>query len=174
MALQTSTADDRRMVRKTLTVLRPAEELFDFWSDLSQLPRFMEQVESVQVMDGRSHWIVKGPGGKTVEWDAAMDAEAPTALAWHTLPNSEIQHDGEVRFLPAPEGRGTEVTVTLKYTPPAGKAGVAVAKLFGEDPGSQLDTDLHRFKQLMETGSIPTVAGQTHGTRANHDDEKDG
>jgi uncharacterized membrane protein len=94
-----------------------------------------------------------------------MVIDAPRMIAWRSLPGSEIRNEGEVIFAPAPEGRGTEVRVVLRYDPPGGVVGAQAAKLWGEEPAVQLSSDLFRFKQLMEVGYIPTVEGQPHGER---------
>jgi uncharacterized membrane protein len=148
-------------VEKTLTINKSAAELYRFWRNFENLPRFMDHVESVQVKDtAHSHWKVKGPAGKSVEWDAAIINDITNELiAWKST-NAEIANAGSVRFRSAPGGRGTEVTVNLEYDPPAGKAGMLVAKLFGEEPTQQVQDDLRRFKQVMEAGEVPTTDGQ--------------
>jgi uncharacterized membrane protein len=125
----------------------------------------MQHVESVEVLDAkRSHWRVSAPGGSTVEWDAEIVEEEPGRLiAWRSLPGAQIENGGSVRFRPATGDRGTVVEVTMFYEPPAGQAGVAVAKIFGEEPQMQVREDLRRFKQLSETGEIPTIEGQSSG-----------
>jgi uncharacterized membrane protein len=104
-----------------------------------------------------SHWKVKGPAGKSVEWDATIINDiANELIAWKST-GAEIANAGSVRFRNAPGGHGTEVTVNLEYDPPAGKAGMLVARLFGEEPTQQVQDDLRRFKQVMEAGEVPTT-----------------
>jgi len=150
-------------VDKTVMIDRPITEVYNFWHNFENLPRFMNHLEAVQVIDDkRSHWVAKGPAGVKVEWDAEIINEVPNeVIGWRSTENSTVENAGSVRFRPAPAGHGTEVKVNLKYNPPAGKVGAAVAKLFGEEPDIQLDEDLHRLKQLMETGSASTTAGTT-------------
>ena len=145
-------------VEKTVVVDRSSEELFRFWRNLENLPRFMNHLESVtQVDDRRSHWVAKAPAGTTVEWDAEIYNEKKNKLiAWRSLENSDINHAGSVRFEEGPGGHGTEVKVVINYQAPAGRLGTAIAKLFGEEPERQLEDDLPRFKQLMEAGEIAT------------------
>ena len=154
-------------VERSVTVNRPKEELFQMWRDLENLPRFMEHLESVQVDDtdsGRSHWVAQGPFDRNVEWDAEVIEERPNELlVWKSLPGSMVESMGRVEFLDAPEGRGTIVHVSMEYNPPAGSLGAAFAKLFGREPGYQIKEDLRHFKQIMETGEIPTVEGQPSG-----------
>ena len=141
---------------KALTSNRPAAEVYAFWRDLENLPRFMRHLESVtHTGPGRSRWKVKGPAGTSVEWDAEIVEDKPSEIiAWRSLPGSSVENGGFVRFRSAPGGQGTEVKVHLEYRPPAGRLGSAIATLFGENPEQQLQEDLRRFKQVMETGEI--------------------
>jgi uncharacterized membrane protein len=142
-------------VEHTITVNRPREEVYHFWRQLENLPRFMDHLESVTVLDeDRSHWVAKAPAGTKVEWDASIQDEIENELiAWRSLPGSDIDNAGSVHFLPA--GEGTEVRVVLSYDPPAGRVGAAVAKLLGEEPEQQVEQDLRRFKQVMEAVETP-------------------
>jgi uncharacterized membrane protein len=143
-------------VEKSVTIKRSPEELYKFWRNFENLPRFMNHLEAVHVTGpGRSHWVAKGPAGRSVEWDAEIYNEKEGELiAWRTLEGSEVASAGSVRFEPV--AGGTLVRVTLKYDPPGGKLGALVARLFGENPERQIDEDLGRFKQLMETGEAAT------------------
>ena len=140
-------------VEQAVTINRPREEIYRFWRNFENLPRFMDHLESVRVLDEqRSHWVAKGPAGTRVEWDAEIHNEIPDELiAWRSLPGAEVDHAGSVHFSPGPN-EGTEVRVILRYDPPAGRVGAAVARLFGEDPSQQVAEDLRRFKQVMEAG----------------------
>jgi uncharacterized membrane protein len=163
--VRTTGGGQRIEVVKTLTINRPPEELYRFWRNFENLPTIMQHLESVTVQDNkRSHWVVKGPGGKRLEWDAEIVNDKPGQLiAWQSCKGSDVDHWGVVRFVPAPGGRGTHVTVELEYEPIGGAFGVTVAKLFGEEPGQQIAEDLRRFKQLMEVGEVPTTEGQPRG-----------
>jgi uncharacterized membrane protein len=143
-------------VRKAITIGRPAEELYKFWRDFHNLPRFMRHLEAVQVIDERrSHWTAKAPLGRTVEWDAEVTEDRPNErLAWRSLEGADVPNDGSVGFERAPGGRGTVVRVDLRYEPPGGIIGATLARLFGEEPGQQVQEDLRAFKQLMETGEV--------------------
>jgi uncharacterized membrane protein len=152
-------------VHKAITINKSPEELYRFWRHFENLPLFMVHLQSVQSTgQGRSHWVAKAPLGTTAEWDAEITEERENELiVWRSLEGARIPNHGQVRFQPAPRGRGTEVRVTLAYAPPLGKLGAAVAKLFGEEPKQQLDDDLRRLKCLMEASEIPTVEGQPSG-----------
>ena len=158
------------VVRRAITIQRPAEELYAFWRDFEHLPRFMGYVRSVTVQDpgGRSHWVASGPAGTTVEWDARIVAEEPNSLIrWESLPGARVANRGEVRFQPAPAGRGTEVRVRLEYEPPAGMVGATLAQVLGQGADRQVRESLRNFKQLMEAGEIPTNDHQPMGTCLN-------
>jgi len=150
---------------QVMTINKPAAELYRYWRDFANLPRFMHHLEAVQELGaGRSHWKAKAPLGQTVEWDATIINEVENELiAWQSDEGAQISNAGSVRFRPAPADRGTEVRVTLSYEPPAGKVGVVVAKILGEEPGRQVSDDLRRFKQLMEAGELPTNDRQPMG-----------
>ena len=126
-------------VRQQITVNRPPEEVYRFWRDFENLPRFMEHLESVRVHDDRrSRWTARAPAGTSVEWDAEITEDRPNErIAWRSVTDADVPNSGAVRFTPAPGGRGTEVHVELRYDPPGGKLGALIAKLFGEEPGSR-------------------------------------
>jgi len=140
-------------VDERIVVARARHEIFRFWRNLENLPRFMDHLESVAVGEGtRSHWIAKGPAGSRVEWDAEIHNEIPNDLiAWRSLEGSEVANAGSVHFSPTETG-DTEVRVILRYDPPAGRLGAAVARLLGEDPSRQVAEDLRRLKQVIEAG----------------------
>ncbi|HEX3560586.1 MAG TPA: SRPBCC family protein [Pyrinomonadaceae bacterium] len=152
-------------VEKSVTINRPPGELYSFWRNFENLPRFMNHLESVRVTsEGRSHWVAKAPAGRSVEWDAEIYNEKEgEMIAWRTLENADVDSAGSVHFEQAAGGRGTLVRVVLKYDPPGGKLGALVARLFGENPEQQITEDLGRFKQLMETGEVATTEGQPSG-----------
>jgi len=143
-------------VVKSITVNRPAEELYGFWHDFENLPRFMDNLESVKVTgDKRSHWKAKAPAGMTVEWDAEVTDDQPNRrIAWRSLAGADVDNDGSVSFLPATGNRGTVVRVEMRYDPPGDAIGVAFAKLFGKAPDQQAAEHLRSFKQIMETGDV--------------------
>ena len=148
-----------RLSRVQLTINRPRDELFAYWRDFSNLATFMENVERIDLLDSkRSHWVVKAPGGRTVEWDAEVTEESEGKLiAWASQEGADVPNSGRVEFRDA-GARGTVVTATILYDPPAGTIGKLVAKLFQREPAIQARRDLRRFKQLMETGEIATNA----------------
>lgn len=144
------------LAARTVTINRPRPEIYVFWRDFRNLARFMENIREVQVADDRrSHWVVAAPAGTEVSWDSQITEERPDRLiAWESLPGASVRNAGRVEFRDGPPGRGTEVTVTLEYEPPAGELGKAFAKLFQKEPKMQARRDLRRLKQLLETGEI--------------------
>lgn len=146
-------------VKKTITVNRSPGEVYRFWRDFENLPRFMEHLESVQVIDGRrSHWKAKSLDGGSLEWDVEIIDDRPnTLITWRALQHADVDNTGTVRFTPAPRGQGTVIRVELRYDPPGRKIGAAVAKFFGEKTGRQVVGDLRRLKQVLETGEQLTL-----------------
>jgi uncharacterized membrane protein len=150
-------------IEKVVTINRSPEELYQFWRNFANLPRFMDHLKSVTVKDStHSHWVTKAPAGREIAWDAEIINEKENELiAWRSLPGSMISNAGSVHFAPAPGGRGTELRVVFEYVPPAGRLGTLVAKLFGEEPERQVREDLRHFKEIMESGELPTSEGHS-------------
>lgn len=159
-----------------ITIDKPRAEVFAYWRSVSNLPRFMRNVELVTESGGkRSHWVVRAPAGRKLEWDAVIHNEIENELiAWRSLRGADVDHAGSVWFKDAPGHRGTEVRVELQYNPPAGAVGAILASFWGQEPSQQLRKDLHRLKSLLETGEIITTEGQPTGgarTRRGRDRE---
>ncbi len=150
--------DPGDLIGRTVTINAPRQALYAFWRDFRNLPLVMENIESVQVFDERrSHWRVKGPAESTVEWDSLIIEDITgEVIAWTSTEEAEVPNSGRIEFRDTSNGRGTQVTVNIVYDPPVGTLGKVVAKLFGREPNIQARRDLRRFKQLMETGEIPT------------------
>lgn len=152
-------------VTRSVTIMAPAEALYAFWRNVENIPRIVKHPVSITALSPiESHWVVDAPAGRHVEWDALIINDEPGKLiAWRSRENSEIANAGSVRFEPAPGDQGTEVTVSLEYNPPGGKAVALLAKLTGEEGGQQVAEALRRFKALIEAGEIPTTEGQSVG-----------
>jgi uncharacterized membrane protein len=150
-------------VTKTVTIDKPASELYSFWKNFENLPKFMNHLESVQITgDKTSHWKAKAPLGMTVEWDAELTSDRPNErIGWMSLEGATIPNSGVVEFRETK--RGTIVKVDMTYESPGGPIGEWVAWALGEEPSIQIAEDLRRFKALMETGMIITTEGQTSG-----------
>lgn len=168
-AVLVSRAEDRaarkRVITQTITIDRTPAELYGFWRQLENLPRVMRYLESVRAIgDNRSHWMARGPAGTQIEWDAEISDDRPNELiGWRSLPGSGVENSGRVRFQPALGGRGTIVRVEMQYVPPGGGIGAMAAKLVGRAPEQEIQIDLYRFKQIMETGQVTTTEGQPAG-----------
>jgi len=158
-------------IDEAVTINLPREQVYHFWRDLGNLAESMEYVESVQSVDendNHTRWVVRGPGGNSVEWEARIINERENELiAWRSVEGSDIPNAGSVHFADAAGGRGTEVHVEILYTPPGGPAGAMLAKLFGDDPAAQIRTDLKRLKAKLEAGVQPSTEGQPVGTPMN-------
>lgn len=147
------------------TVQRSAMDLYGVWRRLDLLPLFIDGLRSVELVEkNRSRWTVDGPGSRTYAWEAEIIADEPGRMvAWKTLPGSDVQSAGTVRFEELPFDRGTEVRVTIEWVPPGKALGAAVARATGDDARTRIHGALHRLRQLMETGEISTTAGQPVG-----------
>jgi uncharacterized membrane protein len=152
-------------VEKYITINRSPAELYQFWRNFENLPRFMNHLESVQVFDERrSHWQAKAPLGMKVAWDAEIiDDTENERISWRSLEGADVSNAGSVHFKPATGGRGTVVAIKIEYDPPAGVIGATLAKLFGQEPGQQVQNDLRAFKQVMETGEVVRSDGSLKG-----------
>lgn len=155
-------------LERSIAVSKSPEECYRFWRSFENLPRFMQSLESVQQLDERrSRWIAKGPMATRLDWTSEITADRPgEEIAWRTLDDSGAAHAGSVRFEAAPAGRGTIVRVSLHYSPVGGALGLGLVRLLGHDPQARIREDLRRFKQVMETGEIPTTRGQPTGRRS--------
>lgn len=149
----------RALFGKSVLINRPREELFAAWR-VERFPDFMENVVAVEALGGGTAcWTIKAPLGREVHLvNSITESVEGQSISWQSEPESEIANSGEVRFADAPAGRGTYVTLILAYDPPAGKVGRLGAKLLQREPEVQARRDLHRFKQLMETGEVTSNA----------------
>ncbi|HEX8442349.1 MAG TPA: SRPBCC family protein [Allosphingosinicella sp.] len=147
-------------VQRTVTVNRPRQELYDFWRGFTKLPQFMDNVKSVERLDGeRTRWVIKAPAGTSVILVNRTTEDVPgSVIAWESGPESSIRNSGRIEFLDAPPGRGTYVRARISYDPPAGPIGKLIAKVLQREPAVQARRDLRRFKQLMETGEVTSSA----------------
>lgn len=154
-------------IQTAITIGRPASEVYAFWRQLENLPRFMDNVASViETGDGRSHWVAKSPLGFRVEWEAEIvEEQEGRLLSWRSLPGAQVHNAGTVHFEEAPGGRGTVVRVSFEYRA-ASSIGQAIGKVLKPITKQEVREDLRRLKMLLETGEIPTIEGQTHGTRS--------
>lgn len=165
-AKQLSNGNQGIHAKASCIVNREPMEVYQYWRNFENLPRFMKHLESVEeTTEGRSRWTAKGPAGTRVEWEAVMVADDPgRVITWRSLEDSDVDNAGAVRFERAPGGRGTIVKVNIQYNPPGGVIGKTVAQLFGEEPEQQLDDDMRRFKQMMEVGEVVVSEATLFGT----------
>jgi uncharacterized membrane protein len=142
-------------LEKSIQIDASPEEVYDFWSNYENFPRFMSHVAEVRDLGrGRSHWVVRGPGDSKFEWNSKLTEQSPPhRLAWRTEPGAEIAQAGSVQF--EPYRGGTRATVRMSYWPPAGAIGHGIATVLGVDPKRQMDDDLARMKTCIERGELP-------------------
>lgn len=150
---------ERALSAEAATIARPSEGLFQFWRDIRNLARFMENIERIEPIDDRrSRWTVKAPTGRSVSWESVITDKQPgRSISWQSAEGADVKNSGHVEFIDA-GARGTIVRATIAYDPPAGAAGKLVAKLFQREPRIQSRRDLRRLKQLIEAGEIATNA----------------
>jgi uncharacterized membrane protein len=151
----------------SVTVAVPAVQAYELWRLLEGLPTFLAHVDEVRATGPEtSHWRASAPFGAAVEWDAKIVDDVPgELLAWQSLAGGAVSNAGDVRFLRAPGGRGTEIHVTLHYRISGARAAAALARYFGEHPAQLLDDELRRFKQVAETGEVVRSEGAPGGKR---------
>jgi len=152
--------DDESLVGRTVSIYRPRQELYEFWRDFRNLPLFMENIESVTIIDGnRSHWKVRAPADSSVEWDSEIVEDIPgSVIEWRSMKGASVENSGRIEFRDSSNQRGTIVSVTIAWEPAAGALGKVFAKIFRREPKVQARQELRRFKQLMETGELPISA----------------
>ena len=152
----------------SIATAKSPEECYRFWRNIDNLPRFMDNLKSVQALDERRfHWVAKGHAATSSEWDCEITEDRPgAALAWRTLDGAQVPNAGSVIFEPAPHDRGTIVRLSIHYSPIGGQLTSALARVLRQDPQSQVREDLRRFKQLLESGEIATTRGQPTGRRS--------
>lgn len=162
------TGSRHRTLQAAVTVRRPPDVVYGFWRDLENLPNFMYHLKSVTAgTDGLSHWVASAPMNQSVQWDAQITEDDPNKrIAWQSLAGSPIENGGSVEFTPTAAGDGTEVRVKIGYHIPGGLLGKAAASLFGESPDQQVNDDLRRFKQILETGQVLRSDGSPEGAAA--------
>lgn len=147
-------------IERTVTINKPRQQLYDFFRDFENLPHFMDNVDTIKVLDDRrSQWTIKAPAGTTVEFVSRVTEDVPgSVIAWESEEGATVPNSGRVEFLDAAPGRGSMVRLIMTYDPPGGALGKAVAKVLQREPNVQARRDLRRFKQLMETGEVTSSA----------------
>lgn len=151
----------------TLTINRPADDLYDLWRDLESLPQLIPHVEHVAAHGKTSQWEASTAIGGKLRWNAEITREErPTRIEWKTAGGSPVPMTGYVQFREQPGGRGTEVRVQVQPEPPGGKLGASIAGALAKLPEQQLRNDLKLLKQRLETGEISTTEGQPRGGNA--------
>lgn len=148
-------------IEDAIIVHRRHEDLFRFWRQLDNLPRFMDEIQKIDILSPtRSRWVMTiptmehVPGPSTVEWEAEIINEKEhETIGWRTVGHSDVDHAGSVQFIPVDAGDATEVRVTLQYSPVGGLIGAGVLKMLGEDPYRKIQRNLKKFKDIMETGA---------------------
>jgi uncharacterized membrane protein len=158
------TRDRTVTVKTSVTIRRDVSEVYRFWRDFSNLPRFMRHVEEVTATgDGHTCWRARGPSGMELEWLAdVVDDRENERIAWRSPEGAALPNHGAVLFRAAPGGRGTEVHLTIGFSPPGGPIATKIVRLFHQLPEQALKSDLRRLKQILETGEIVHSDASVH------------
>ena len=152
-------------VERSISINRPVPEVFRFLRDSRNLPRFMKHLERVEIIGAkRSHWVAKAFNGRRLEWDVEIINEHPNELiAWESTAGARVPNAGAIRLKPTPDGRNTEVRITLEVYPPAGMLGIFGAKLFGVTPEQEVEEDLAMLKRVSDAGEAGSSEGESAG-----------
>lgn len=152
-------------VERTITVEKPADELYQFWREPAELTRIVGHFAEVgPAGEDRLHWTIAGPLGQKMEWETEIVEDRPGEfLQWESVEDSGLLDGWSVRFRSAPNDRGTEVTLHLRFDPPGGQYGRKAMELLDVVPSTVASKALRRFKSLAETGEIPTLERNPSG-----------
>lgn len=163
---------DRALVAESVTINRPARELYAFWRDPQNLVQVMDNVVSIEAIgQDRSRWTVKAPAGNEVSWESIITRDVPgEEITWQSAEGADVANSGRIEFRDTGE-RGTVVRAVIAYDPPAGTVGRIIAKLFQREPRIQTRRELHRFKQLMEAGEVATSARNQREREERHEEQ---
>jgi len=139
--------------RESIEIDRPPEEVYRFWRDEANLPRFMQDLEHMEKLSDRSsRWTVRGPAGR-LHWVSRITEDRPPEfMSWEAEENADVRNAGWVEFRGFDSGRRAQVQAFMAYEPPAGRVGHAIASLLGSDPGHAMRRNLQQLKQVLETG----------------------
>ena len=141
-------------VHETIEVVAPVQEVFAYWSNFEYFPNFMQNVEEVRMIDrDTSRWRIKGPLGKSVEFDAKTTEMDPNrGIGWNTE-DGEVMTSGEARFEKVTPDR-TRIEVTMNYAdPPGGKVGEVAAEVL-QNPDREVREDLQNLAEIVERGEL--------------------
>jgi uncharacterized membrane protein len=148
-------------VSKSITIEKPADELRRLWTEPGTLPRIFGFVGGVSSLsDGRYRWSLRGPLGMALEYQTRTTEDAGGTVRWESVEGADLPNEGAVTFRPATGGRGTVVTLEVRFDPPGGALGRTAAEYLAFVPKGMERKALHYFKSLAETGEVPTTAGQ--------------
>lgn len=139
----------------------PVETVYGYWETLENLPNFMANVEEVTPTGpDTTHWRVKGPFGRTLEWDAqTTQREENRAIAWNST-RGEVGTSGQVRFREVGQPGRTRVQVQMNYSdPPGGRVGEVASRAVA-NPKLQLEQDLRNLKDILEGSASPEEVQQ--------------
>jgi uncharacterized membrane protein len=154
---------------RSVVIMRTAADVYAFWKDFGKAPLWMEHVQSVSPLDDRhARWIRKSSVAGSLEWITEVVEDVPNrSVSWRIPANAHCNCDlyGNVVFNEIEHGRGTAVTLSIRYKMHAGLLHSGATLIIGQEPARHIGEDLRRFKMLLEAGEIATIQGQSHGPR---------
>ncbi|SAK49292.1 hypothetical protein AWB77_01117 [Caballeronia fortuita] len=155
-------------VERAITIGRSADDLRRLWLEPGTLPQLLAGFATLHpTSDGRMRWEIRTPLGRAYRWESERVDGPGAGVGWRSLPGAAVPNEGSVRFDSAPNDRGTVATLHVRFDPPGGALGEGLLKLLGTTPLKLVaDNALRRFKNLAETGEIPTTERQP-AARAN-------
>lgn len=146
-----------------VAIRRPVDEVFRFYRDFRNLPRFLGDVMNVeQTGEARYRWTVQGPLGLTVRWTARVTGERPNEfIGYEAVPFPGLKTTWEIYLSPASQTGATDVREVMKT--PFGRLGRASLALMGKPPAAEVSANLHRLKEVMETGTVTDTSHSVAG-----------
>ncbi|WP_299436593.1 SRPBCC family protein [uncultured Rhodospira sp.] len=166
-AIETLSRRYKSVITASITINRPKRDVYAFWSNVENLPAFMEGLEAIHPLEeaGRYRWIVAAPGGRTLEWDTFLTEDAPnTCLAWTSVEWARVRNAGRIEFQDTGSDGATLVNAVIAYDPPRGMVGRLAVKMSPAESRARTTRELARLKQLLETGQPDETADPAAGS----------
>ena len=161
-------AGDRKRhldVHSSVEIGRSIADVFDFFKNLENLPHVIRAVTAVyDALDGRSHWVVRSPGGVALEWDAVTTKYVPrSVIAFESEPGSPVEVSTTLRFVSLAPDR-TRLDADVSYRAPRAELSDAIRALLLRRPTRRMQLHLERTRTYLEslspapaTGALPSA-----------------
>ncbi len=158
-----SLSPDENTIEASVTIERPVQTVFEFYREFRNLPKFLGDVMAIEPIDRTtSRWTIQGPLGIRARWKIRITEERPNELIrYETVGPPGLRTSWEIHFAPGSEAGETEVREVMKT--PLGRLGRAALGLIGKFPAEEVSSNLHRLKELLETGSVTDTSHSVTG-----------